>query len=259
MPSPGWWETMPASEAVLVCENLHVARGGTPILTDVSLSIRRGDRFLIRGPSGSGKTTLFQVLGLLTAPDGGRLLVDGQPAADLSERERATVRGTTVGLVFQDFQLIPDMTAWENARLPQEHGHLDTPDASWLESVFDTLGIADLADQYPATLSGGEKQRVATARALANRPSVVLADEPTGQLDPDSSETLLDLLADVQAETDTALGVVSHDRSLAARFDTVYALRDGTLRRASDDDANRDGTARRDSDEDAPRTESHNA
>lgn len=215
--------------AVLACRNVVVRRGDETILEDVSLQINPGDRFLIRGPSGSGKSTLFQVLGLLTTPDAGEVIVDGQPATSLSERERARVRGSTVGLVFQDFQLIPDLTAWENARLPQEHRHLETPTVDWLETVFETLEITDLADQYPATLSGGERQRVATARALANRPAVILADEPTGQLDPDASETLLTLLETVQQEIDTALGVVSHSPSLAQRFETVYTLQNGTL------------------------------
>jgi putative ABC transport system ATP-binding protein len=218
-----------SDSAVLACEDVTVRRGNTIVLSEVSLRITAGDQFLVRGPSGSGKSTLFQVLGLLATPDEGELLVDGQLATTLSPRERARVRGSTVGLVFQDFQLVPDLTAWENARLPQEHRHLDTPGAEWLETVFDTLNITDLAEQYPATLSGGEQQRVATARALANRPAVILADEPTGQLDPDASETLLALLETVQREIDTALGVVSHSPSLAQRFETVYTLQNGTL------------------------------
>lgn len=216
-------------DAVLACRDVTVRRGGSIVLDEITLQIERGDRFLVRGPSGSGKSTLFQVLGLLTTPDDGAVVVDDQSAVTLSRRERARVRGSTVGLVFQDFQLVPDLTAWENARLPQEHRHLDTPGDDWLETIFETLEITDLAGQYPATLSGGERQRVATARALANRPAVVLADEPTGQLDPEASETLLGLLERVQTEVGTALGVVSHDPSLAARFDTVYTLQGGTI------------------------------
>lgn len=217
--------------AVLACDEVTVRRGGATILDAISFEIAAGDQFLIRGPSGSGKSTLFQVLGLLTTPDGGEVIVDGQPAASLSERDRARVRGSTVGLVFQDFQLVPDLTAWENARLPQEHRYLDTPTTDWLETVFETLGITELTDQYPATLSGGERQRVATARALANRPAVVLADEPTGQLDPEASETLLDLFETVQQDVGAALGIVSHNPSLASRFATTYTLQDGTLSR----------------------------
>jgi putative ABC transport system ATP-binding protein len=220
-----------SDSAVLACEDVTVRRGNTVVLSEVSLRITAGDRFLIRGPSGSGKSTLFQVLGLLATPDEGELLVDGQLATTLSPRDRARVRGSTVGLVFQDFQLVPDLTAWENARLPQEHRHLDTPGAEWLETVFDTLDITDLAEQYPATLSGGERQRVATARALANRPAIILADEPTGQLDPEASETLLDLFETVQQDAGAALGIVSHNPSLASRFDTTYTLQDGTLTR----------------------------
>lgn len=219
-------------QQILACSDVTVERGGTKILTDVSLEVERGNRFLIHGPSGSGKSTLFRALGLLTTHDTGEIYVDGKSVSGLSARERATVRGTTVGLVFQDFQLIPDLTAWENARLPQEHSYIDTSSEEWLSYVFDQLRISELRDQYPATLSGGEKQRVATARALANEPAVVLADEPTGQLDPDSTTALMDLLGEVQTTTDTTLGVISHDRDLRSRFDTVYELRDGCLRDA---------------------------
>ena len=123
---------------------------------------------------------------------------------------------------------MPDLTAWENAALPGEHD--GSPDERWLETLFEWLDIAEVREQYPATLSGGEKQRVAIARALVNRPDVVLADEPTGQLDPETAERVLELLFEVQAETDTALVVVSHDSDLVDRFERRYRLIDGELR-----------------------------
>lgn len=212
---------------VLRAEDMRVTRNGAVLLNDVSLTVRPGARVLIQGPSGAGKTTLFQVLGLLMPPTSGRLVVDGADAAGLSERRRARLRRDVVGIIFQDFQLIPDLTARENAALPQEHAGDRDPD--WLATLFDRLGITDLAEQYPATLSGGEKQRVAIARALANRPAVVLGDEPTGQLDPDTATRVLDLLLDLQAATGTALVVVSHDRAIADRFDDVVRLVDGEL------------------------------
>jgi putative ABC transport system ATP-binding protein len=215
------------TEAVIRAEDLVVERGGSPILRGVSLDVPARTRLLIQGPSGAGKSTLFNVLGLLEPPSGGSLYVDGEDTSDLPERRRARIRRETVGFVFQDFQLVPDLTAWENAALPQDNR--GERDEAWLGELFEALDIADLPDQYPGTLSGGEKQRVAIARALANRPAVVLADEPTGQLDPDTAERVLDLLFEVRETTDAALVVVSHDRRLADRFADVRTLERGTL------------------------------
>lgn len=215
------------AEPVVRAEAMCVTRNGAVLLDDVSLTVRPGARVLIQGPSGAGKTTLFQVLGLLMPPTSGRLVVDGADAAGFSERRRARLRRDVVGIIFQDFKLIPDLTARENAALPQEHAGERDPD--WLATLFDRLAITDLAAQYPATLSGGEKQRVAIARALANRPAVVLGDEPTGQLDPETATRVLDLLLDLQAATGTALVVVSHDQAIADRFDDVVRLVDGQL------------------------------
>ena len=224
------WSTKHESvmtDVVLRGADLTIDRGDDRILDSVSISIPNGARLLIQGPSGAGKTTLFNVLGLLEPPTSGTLYVNGESTDGLGERKRARIRRDTIGFVFQDFQLIPDLSAWENAALPQDHR--GERDECWLEELFDTLGIADLADQYPATLSGGEKQRVAIARALANRPAVVLADEPTGQLDPETADRVLDLLLDVQSEASTALVVISHDRRLASRFEDRLRLADRSL------------------------------
>jgi len=212
---------------VLRAEDVVVERGGDRILDGVSLLVPADARFLIRGRSGAGKTTLFRVLGLLEPPTAGEVYVDGEPAGSLPERKRARVRRDTVGIVFQDFQLVPDLTARENAGLPQEHG--GERDEGWLDELFERLDITGLADQYPSTLSGGEKQRVAIARALANQPAVVLADEPTGQLDPDTADAVLDLLLELQAETGTALVVVSHDPRLEGEFERVVRLEAGNI------------------------------
>lgn len=215
--------TDPALEA----EEIAVVRGERRVLDGLSLSVAPGERVLVQGESGAGKTTLFSVLGLLERPDSGRLAVAGRDASTLSERERAHLRRETLGYVYQDFRLVPDLTARENAALPQDHA--GERDEEWLDELFDRLDVADTADRRPATLSGGEKQRVATARALANRPDVILADEPTGQLDPDTAERLVDLLCSLGSEFGTALVVVSHDPSLADRFARVTRLRDGAL------------------------------
>ncbi len=213
---------------VLQAEDVIVRRGGRPVLDGVSLSVEQGSRTLIRGPSGAGKTTLFQVLGLLATPDAGRVLVDGNEATKLSERRRARFRRESVGLVFQEFHLIPDLTAWENAVLPQTHKG-GTGDERWVAELFDRLGLEGSRDQYPATLSGGEKQRVAVARALANRPQVLLADEPTGQLDPETGIDVMDLLLELGKEEATSVVVISHDRELGERFGVIHKLVDGKL------------------------------
>ena len=215
------------SDPVLVADGISVARGEVTLLEEISLSVPADSRLLINGPSGAGKTTLFTVLGLLDEPTTGRLVVDGTDTTGLPERKRAKLRRDTIGFVFQDFQLIPDLTARENAILPQTHGAGQDPD--WIDDLFDILDIADRADHYPATLSGGEKQRVAIARALANRPDIVLADEPTGQLDPETTERVASLLLDVQESTETALVTISHDPGLEPLHDQTRTLRDGRL------------------------------
>jgi putative ABC transport system ATP-binding protein len=153
--------------------------------------------------------------------------IDGRDAAGLPERTRARVRRERIGIVFQDFQLVPDLTARENVALPHEHD--DQPDDAWLQTLFDRLHISDLAARYPAALSGGEKQRVAIARALANRPAVVLADEPTGQLDPETAGWVLDLLIDLHEAAGSALVVISHDPQVSERFPSRRQLRNGRL------------------------------
>ncbi|WP_227379211.1 ABC transporter ATP-binding protein [Haladaptatus halobius] len=214
-------------ETVLKATDISVTRGSSEILSNVSLRIPADARLLIQGPSGAGKTTLFNILGLLDTPSSGKLMVMGSDASTLPERERARLRRDTIGFIFQDFQLISDLTAWENAAVPQDH--TGERDESWLKTLFTQLDIADLTDQYPATLSGGEKQRVAIARALANRPAIILADEPTGQLDPDTTDKVLELLFEVQESTDTALVTISHDVQLSPLYQDTMFLADGDI------------------------------
>lgn len=216
------------TDSVIDARDIHVSRGGTPILDGLSITISRDARTLIQGASGAGKSTLFSVLGLLTTPDSGTLEIGGDDAATLPERKRAALRRHHLGFVFQDFKLIDDLTAYENARVPQEHAN--EIDEEWLDTLFAQLGITALEDRLPPTLSGGERQRVAIARALANRPRVILADEPTGQLDPKTTADVLETLFTVRELADTALVVVSHDTQLSGAFDEQYVLSEGTLR-----------------------------
>jgi putative ABC transport system ATP-binding protein len=221
-------------DAILEARDVSLVRGESEILNDVSLSIAPNERVFIQGKSGAGKTTLFQLLGLLEPPTGGTIRINGTDATTLSERKRARLRRDEIGFVFQDFQLVPDMTAWENAHLPQEHRSGGKDGIEWLNTVFEQLDITDLRDRYPASLSGGERQRVAIARALANRPAIILADEPTGQLDPETTEQVLDLLFQVRETADAALVVISHDERLTGRFPAGYAFTDGGLERIDD-------------------------
>ncbi|MDG5761574.1 ATP-binding cassette domain-containing protein [Natronococcus sp. A-GB1] len=214
-------------DPVLTADSVSVRRGGQAILEELSLSIPRGSRTLVCGPSGAGKSTLFAVLGLLDSPDRGRVLVDGTDASELSERRRARLRREVLGLVFQTPQLVPALSARENALLPQSHG--GTRDEAWVDELLARLAVADRADRCPAALSVGERRRVAIARALANRPAVVVADEPTAQLEPEAAERVLELLCDIQATTDAALVAISHDPSLGALFERTATLHDGSV------------------------------
>ncbi|WP_266081806.1 ABC transporter ATP-binding protein [Haladaptatus caseinilyticus] len=214
-------------ENVLEAKSIRVVRGEQEIISDASLSIPADTQLLVQGPSGAGKTTLFNILGLLDVPTSGTIRIAGEDTASLSERKRALLRRETIGFIFQDFQLISDLTAWENAALPQDH--TGERDEEWLQTLFTKLEIDDRANQYPATLSGGEKQRVAIARALANRPNIILADEPTGQLDPTTTTQVLDLLFRLQDVTGSSLVVISHDMQLQPRFDTVARLENGSI------------------------------
>lgn len=215
------------SEPVLEAHAISVRRGSSQILDNVSLSVVSDAQLLVRGPSGSGKTTLFNILGLLSTPTSGSICVSGTEASTLKRTQRARIRRDTIGFIFQDFQLVPDLTAFENAALPQDH--TGERDEEWLETLFEELAISHLTTQYPGTLSGGEKQRVAIARALANRPDVLLADEPTGQLDPKTTSRVLEFLLRLHESTDTALVTISHDPSLEREFDRTVYLENGSL------------------------------
>jgi len=215
------------TNSVLQAVDVTVKRSDRLILDEISISISADAKLLVQGPSGAGKTTLFNVLGLLDVPTSGSVVVGGTDTGSLSERKRARLRRETIGMVFQDFQLVPDLTARENAALSQEH--MGERDDAWLDMLFEKLEIDDLENQYPATLSGGEKQRVAIARALANQPDVILADEPTGQLDPKTADRVLQLLLALHPETETALVVISHDQALMPEFDSVVSLRNGRI------------------------------
>jgi putative ABC transport system ATP-binding protein len=198
------------------------------VLRDITFTLARGDTCAILGPSGSGKTTLLGLCAGLDIPSSGRVSLAGSDLASLTEDGRAELRGRVSGFVFQNFQLIPTITALENVMVPMELRGLDHP----LEEAIQLLGRVGLSERlhhYPAQLSGGEQQRVAIARAFINRPQILFADEPTGNLDAETSHRIVELLFNLNTESGTALVLVTHDQELAGRARTVIRLKGGTM------------------------------
>jgi putative ABC transport system ATP-binding protein len=197
------------------------------VLDDVSFDLEDGATCAIVGPSGSGKTTLLGLCAGLDQPSSGSVVLCGEALDDLDEDDRARTRGRSVGFIFQQFRLIPTLTALENVSVPLElRGERAHAEAARL---LDRVGLGDRLDHYPTQLSGGEQQRVALARAFINRPRILFADEPTGNLDAETSERVEDLLFDLNAEAGTALVVVTHDLDLAQRTERVLKLKGGRL------------------------------
>ena len=198
------------------------------VLRDVSFVIPDGARVAIVGPSGSGKTTLLGLLAGLDTPSGGTVVLDGVDLGRLDEDARARVRGEKVGFVFQSFQLIPSLSALENVQVPLElRGERDA--AGRARDLLARVGLAERAHHLPAQLSGGEQQRVAIARAFVNRPKLLFADEPTGNLDAGTGQRIIDLLETLNREAGTTIVLVTHDLGLAGRMERVIRLRDGAV------------------------------
>jgi putative ABC transport system ATP-binding protein len=198
------------------------------ILHPLSLDIPRGQFVAIVGPSGSGKSTLLGLIAGLDAPTSGDVLIDGVNITKLTEDALAKLRGEKVGFVFQFFHLIPSLTAHENVSVPMEIAGAADP-RSRARALLDEVGLTGRAHHYPSQLSGGEQQRVALARALANDPPIVLADEPTGNLDSTNGRHILELLRNIHRSRGTTIVLVTHDTELAAIADTRLMLRDGRV------------------------------
>ncbi|HZC56893.1 MAG TPA: ABC transporter ATP-binding protein [Xanthobacteraceae bacterium] len=210
--------------------DLSLGRGAARvhILRDINLHIGRGEAVGLLGPSGSGKSTLLMVMTGLERPDAGSVRVGGEELQRLSEDALARFRGKTIGIVFQAFHLIPTMTALENVAVPLELAGI--ADALLrAEAELEAVGLAERIHHYPAELSGGEQQRVALARALAPNPAILVADEPTGNLDETTGRDIVELLFRGHSERGTTLVLVTHDNALAARCDRVIRLRSGRI------------------------------
>jgi putative ABC transport system ATP-binding protein len=198
------------------------------VLRDVTLSLMPGDTCAIIGPSGSGKTTLLGLCAGLDDATSGSVRLDGQPLETLDQDARAALRNRLVGFVFQNFQLIPTLTAVENVLVPLElRGESDRHKEA--ADILAQVGLAERLHHYPLQLSGGEQQRVALARAFIHRPKILFADEPTGNLDAETSEPIVEMLFRLNREAGTALALVTHDPALAARARRVVKMRGGTI------------------------------
>ncbi len=198
------------------------------ILKGIELEIPRGQFAAVMGPSGSGKSTLLGLLAGLDTPTSGQIFLDGQEISGLKEDQLAVVRGRKIGFVFQSYHLIPTLTAEENVLLPMElAGNGDG--AKRASELLERVGLAGRRDHYPVQLSGGEQQRVALARAFMMRPPILMADEPTGNLDSENGRLVLDLLLSLNRQEGTTLVLVTHDQELAANADRRILLRDGRI------------------------------
>jgi putative ABC transport system ATP-binding protein len=211
-----------------VCKRVPSGNGTLTILHPLDLSIPSGRVVAITGPSGSGKSTLLGLLAGLDAPSEGSVVIDGVNITALDEDGLARLRGQRIGFVFQFFHLLPSLTAFENVLVPMEIAGVKGA-ALRADALLTEVGLADRTHHYPSQLSGGEQQRVAIARALANEPPLLLADEPTGNLDSQTGHQVIELLLGVNRARGTTIVLVTHDAELAALADLTVALRDGRV------------------------------
>lgn len=210
--------------------DIHKSFGSLQVLKGIDLTINQGEIVSIVGPSGAGKTTLLQIIGTLDRADSGRVLFDGVDVSLYNEKQLSAFRNEHIGFVFQFHQLLPEFSAVENVMMPALIKGDSMADARRRAmEMLDFLGLTDRADHKPAELSGGEKQRVAVARALVNRPQVILADEPSGSLDTQNKEELHRLFFDLRRDLGQTFIIVTHDESLAATTDRTIHLRDGLV------------------------------
>jgi ABC-type antimicrobial peptide transport system, ATPase component len=215
---------------MITCKNIHKSFGELEVLKGIDLSISKGEIVAIVGSSGAGKTTLLQIMGTLDKADSGIILYDNLDVGKMKDKEQAAFRNRNIGFVFQFHQLLPEFTALENVMIPALIANQKQSSAKKsAEEILDFLGLKDRRNHKPSELSGGEKQRVAVARALVNKPSVIFADEPSGSLDTQNKIELHQLFFDLRAEFNQTFVIVTHDESLAKLTDRIIPMKDGVM------------------------------
>ena len=219
-------------ESILSVENVSKiyqnAGKSLTVLNDINFSISKGSTAAITGPSGSGKTTLLGLCAGLDRTSAGSVALNGITLENLSEDKRAALRNQYVGFIFQNFQLLPTLTALENVMVPMELRGTKNPKSKAMD-LLDKVGLADRSHHYPVQLSGGEQQRISLARAFSNQPAILFADEPTGNLDDETSEKINQLLFDLNTDAGTTLIIVTHDMELAAKTQRIIKIKGGAI------------------------------
>ena len=227
-------------ENILELKNIHknfrLGEDDIEVLNGIEISIQQGETFAIVGPSGSGKTTLLQIIGLLDSPTRGELYVRGESSEDLNDKSKSRLRNEFIGFIYQFHHLLNEFTALENTMMPLLIRNQTTKEASAkAQDLLIRIGLEHRVNHKPHELSGGECQRVAVARALVTSPSLILADEPTGNLDPETADRVFDSFLDLNRSLNTSLIMVTHNQELAKRMDKVYELNFGKLIPSSPD------------------------
>jgi putative ABC transport system ATP-binding protein len=221
---------MEVTKVINATRDFKIGEVETHALRGVSLSIENGEFTALVGPSGSGKTTLLQLIGLLDQPTSGQVLINGKDATRLNRNQRADLRKGTIGFIFQFFALIPTLTAYENVEMPLLlNGTKPAERKARVNEMLEAVGLTDRAHHRPDQLSGGQQQRVAVARALSIRPTVVLADEPTANLDTENGKQVMDIMARLNKETGTTFVFATHDPRVIKYASRVVTLRDGLI------------------------------